>query len=154
MLFEKQKFELRNTSPAFIHYAYVDFLRQKIGRAKSGEKSPRRDFMTAFFSAAEIQDHNTPAYEDRKVEHFVTLIKIIKEHGSRQIICDTYASRKYRERTGMELKKKISLRRALLMYAKGWTLTDIGKEIGVSGSKISQLMTKEINRISEIMKSI
>jgi len=134
ILLQKAKWKAYSFSNQMIHYAYVDYLRERYGRRdrKNGNTKLADHRMS-------IETHEQLDYEgdftyspDRFLER---LIRVIVKYGDRRKIGS---------------KKKISVRRVLFKYNIGWAMTEIGKYCGLSESRISQIVKEESNRLYKL----
>lgn len=139
---EKCKFKAMPISRDFLRFAYVDWLRERFGRIYEGRHSDKNEFRLNVANYLDINHDNMAekleADTFERMRDISELIYILRKFGSRNMIA------RYR-------KKPISYRRVLLKSALGWTNSQIGRHVGLTESRIHQIITKETLRLKHLL---
>lgn len=145
ILLQKAKWKVYNFSDRMIHYAYVDYLRDRYGRkSRTDDNTDRIDFKMSLENHADLEFQGSMEYAPGidLTKTFVGLVQIIREHGSRKIIGIDERFGLYKGKV-----KPISVRRIMFKYAIGWTMPQIATHCGMSEGRISQILKAESNRL-------
>jgi len=137
-----------------LYNAYVDHLRLKFGRlpkVQSGKKGAK--------ARAKQAEHNhvgiDTILDDRFLpdRHLESVMRFVRLNGSRNMIGCTDYYYDFNARKVKRRSKCMSIRRIVIRYMMGWTMLEIGRDVGVTESRICQIIAIESKRLYKLINS-